>query len=65
MSGYIPKPFDTKLEDYSKKYAAFAKFKREDGILEVALHSLYPSAHTIENAKVSDTVGAEYFCIVS
>jgi enoyl-CoA hydratase/carnithine racemase len=34
--GYLP---PAKLEDYSKKYAAFFKMRRENGILEVRLHT--------------------------
>jgi hypothetical protein len=31
--------FATKLEEYSQKYADFIHFHREDGILEMRLHS--------------------------
>ncbi|MFM5923517.1 MAG: enoyl-CoA hydratase/isomerase family protein [Novosphingobium sp.] len=34
----IPK-YETRIEEYSEKYSDFLKFKREDGILEVQLHT--------------------------
>lgn len=34
----IPK-YETRLEDYSEKYADFLKFRREDGILEARFHT--------------------------
>ncbi|MFQ6330403.1 enoyl-CoA hydratase/isomerase family protein [Nocardia sp. CWNU-33] len=36
VGGFVPRP---RLEEYSVKYADYARFRRQDGILEVALHT--------------------------
>jgi enoyl-CoA hydratase/carnithine racemase len=35
----MPELYRTRLEDYSKKYASFFTFKRQDGILEIKMHT--------------------------